>query len=247
MILIFALWQFFQGESMGQSVNLREQTDDKKEKQTEDISRERRVESQLKAAAQWGYLEDATDPIVAPPDYDIRQPGRVLELQNRDLWLRPTDMSWHLHILMTMREEPFKNYRSRTSEKSKAKEDKIEVAKRQKTKRSDDEWNYADWQPSSWSWRQPMTRTSSSSAPWQQCSSDRRRERSGWRSSGSWQSPFSWQWRTSSTRTFTRAFMTTKITSGCDGLPSFRHFRHLSCFAVRSVRDCHTTLSTCHL
>ena len=31
--------------------------------------------------------------------------------------------------------------------------------------------------------------------------------------------------------------MTTKMTSGCNGLPSFRHFCHLSCFAVRDVRD----------
>ena len=27
---------------------------------------------------------------------------------------------------------------------------------------------------------------------------------------------------------------------GCDWLPSFRHFCHLSCFAVREVRDCHS-------
>ena len=125
----------------GQSENLREQTDDKKRvKQTEDNSRERGVESQLRAAAQRGYPEDAEDPMVAPPDYDIRQSGRVLELQNSDLWLRPTDMSWHLPILMTIREEPFKNYRSKTSEKWKAKEDKIEEAKKQKIKKSDDEW-----------------------------------------------------------------------------------------------------------
>ena len=61
----------------------------------------------------------------------IRQTGMVLELQNTDLWVRPTDMSWHLPILMTIREEPFKKYRSRTSEKWKAKEDKIEEAKKQ--------------------------------------------------------------------------------------------------------------------
>ena len=53
-----------------------------------------------------------------------------------------------------------------------------------------------------------MTWTSSSSSPWQQWRSDQMRERSGWWSSGSWQSPFSWQWLTSSSRTFTRAFMT---------------------------------------
>ena len=108
--------------------------------------------------------------MVAPQDFDIRQSGRVLELQNRDLWLRPTDMSWQFPILMTIREEPFKNYRSRTSEKWRAKEDKIEEAKKQKIKRRDDEWNYDDWQPSSWSWQQPMTWTSSSSSSWKRVS-----------------------------------------------------------------------------
>ena len=97
--------------------------------------------------------------MVAPPENDISQSGRVLELQNKDL--RPIDTSWHLPILITIREELFKNCRSK---KWKAKEDKIEEAKKQKIKRSDDEWNYADWQPSSWSWQQPMTWTSSSSS-----------------------------------------------------------------------------------
>ena len=44
---------------------------------------------------------------MAPPDYEIRQSERVLELQNRDLWLRPTDMSSHFPTLITNREEPF--------------------------------------------------------------------------------------------------------------------------------------------
>ena len=61
------LWS---NSTTGQSEILREQTDDKKGKQTEDSSRE-----------------------------------------------RPTDMSWHLPILMNLGDEPFKNYRSRTSEK----------------------------------------------------------------------------------------------------------------------------------
>ena len=39
---------------------------------------------------------------------------------------------------MTIREEPPKNYRSRTSEKWKAKEDKIEEAKKQKIKKNDE-------------------------------------------------------------------------------------------------------------
>ena len=152
----------------------------KKRKKTEDNSREKGVESQQRVAAQRCYPEYATDPMVAPPDYHIRQSGRVVELQNRDLWLRPTDISWHFPILVTIREEPFKNYRSRTSEKWKAKEDKIEEAKKQKIKRSDDERNYADWQTSSWSRQQPMTWTSSSSSSWQQWSSDQTRERSDW-------------------------------------------------------------------
>ena len=50
------------------------------------------------------------------------------------------------------------------------------------------------------------------------------------RKATAWQSPFSWQWRmsTSPTRTFTRASVTTIMTSVCDGRPSFRHFCHLS-------------------
>ena len=73
--------------------------------------------------------------MVAPQDYDVRQPGRVLELQNSDLWLRPTDLSWQFHILMTIREEPFKNYCSRTAEKWKA---KFQEAQKQKIKKNDE-------------------------------------------------------------------------------------------------------------
>ena len=70
--------------------------------------------------------------MVAPQDYDIRQSARALELLNKDLWLRPTEMSWHFLFLMTIRKEPFKKYRSRTSEKWKAKENKAEEFKKQK-------------------------------------------------------------------------------------------------------------------
>ena len=82
----------------------------------EEISRERGIEAQLRATAQRAYRdqEDATDTKVAPKDYDLRQSKRVLELQNSDLWLRPPDLSWQLLILMTVREESFKNHRSRT-------------------------------------------------------------------------------------------------------------------------------------
>ena len=68
-------------------------------------------------AAQRSFTEDATDPMVAPQDYDVRPSGRVLELQNSDLWLRPQDLSWHFPMLMTIREEPFKNYRSKNIRK----------------------------------------------------------------------------------------------------------------------------------
>ena len=95
--------------------NLCDQTDDNEEKQTEDNSRLRGSESQLRAAAQRGYPnpEDAEDPMIAPQDYDVRQSGRVLELQNRDLWIRPTELSWHFPTLVTIREAPFRNLRGR--------------------------------------------------------------------------------------------------------------------------------------
>ena len=137
------------------------------------ISRERGVEGLVRAASQWGYPnpEDAEDPMMAPPADEIRQSGKVPELQSRELWSRPADMSWHFRILVTIREEPCKNHRSRAAEKWKAKEDKIEeVQKKKKTKKGDDEWIDAEWQPSSWSWQQRAICASSSSSPWQQTS-----------------------------------------------------------------------------
>ena len=61
--------------------------------------RERGIEAQLRAAAQRAHRdqEDATDPMVAPQDHhDVHQSVRVLELQNSDLWLRPTDLGTFL-------------------------------------------------------------------------------------------------------------------------------------------------------
>ena len=63
------------------TAELLEQTADKKGRSTEDTSRERGVEVQLRMAAQRGLTEDAADPKVAPQDYDVRQSGRVLEPQ----------------------------------------------------------------------------------------------------------------------------------------------------------------------
>ena len=90
--------------------------------------------------------EDVDNPTIAPKDYDVRQSGRVLELQNRDLRIRPTDLCWHFPILVTIREMPFRNYRGRSPAKLKVREDKIEEAKKQKTlKNRDGEWNSARW------------------------------------------------------------------------------------------------------
>ena len=93
-------------------------------------------------------------------------------------------MSWHFPVFVSIREEPFKNYLSRTAEKWKAKEDKIEEVnkkkkkKKKKTKKGDDGWNAAKWQPSSWSWQQTATYALSSSSSWQQMRSDHTIERS---------------------------------------------------------------------
>ena len=52
------------------------------------ISRERGIEGQLRTAVQRSCPnpEDAEDPMKAPPHDEIRQSGRFLEVQNKDLW-----------------------------------------------------------------------------------------------------------------------------------------------------------------
>ena len=60
-------------------------------------------------------ISEAVD---APQDYDICQTERVSEFQNRDFWIRPTDLSWHFPILVTICEVLFKSYRGRSSGKS---------------------------------------------------------------------------------------------------------------------------------
>ena len=44
--------------------------------------------------------------MIVSEDYDVRQSRRVLELQNRDLWIRPRELSWYFPILVTIRECP---------------------------------------------------------------------------------------------------------------------------------------------
>ena len=88
--------------------------------------------------------------MIAPQDYDIRQSGRVLELQHKDLWIRPIDLSWHFPILVTIRELLFKNYRGRSPAMWKARADKIVEAMKQKPPTNEDqEWNSGRWKSSS--------------------------------------------------------------------------------------------------
>ena len=145
--------------------NSRERVADYEKRQDEDSSYPKGLEILLRETTKRNCpnAEDIDNPKIAPQDYDVRQSERVLEFQNRDFWIRPTDLSWHYPILVTIR-EPFENVRGSSSEKSKARENMIEEAKKQKTKRSDDKWSYAEWQTSSWSWQQPMTWTSLSSS-----------------------------------------------------------------------------------
>ena len=134
----------------------------------------------VRETAKKGYPdpENFGDPVVPPQDYDVRQSGRVLELQNRHLWIRPTDLSWHFPILVTIRQMPFKNYHSRSPAKLKVREDKIEEAKKQKIPKSgDEEWNSTRWKYSSFTWT-----TSSSSSAWQEWSADETRKRTSWQS-----------------------------------------------------------------
>ena len=50
--------------------------------------------------------ENVDNPMIVSEDYDVRQSGRFLELQSRDLCIRSTDLSWHFPILMTIYECP---------------------------------------------------------------------------------------------------------------------------------------------
>ena len=96
----------------------------------------------LRETARMGYPENVDNPMIAPQDYEVRQSGRVLEVQNRKLWIQPTDLSWHFFILVTIREMPFRNYRGRSLAKLEARDE----AKQHKTlKNRDEECNSARW------------------------------------------------------------------------------------------------------
>ena len=77
--------------------NTRERTQGNEEEQGEDSSYSKSIEVLLMETARKDYPvpENVDNPLIAPQDYDVRQSGRVLELHNRDLWIRPTDLSWN--------------------------------------------------------------------------------------------------------------------------------------------------------
>ena len=74
-----------------------------RKEQAEDSSYPKGIEVLPSETARKGYPdpENVDNPMIVPQDYDARQSGRVLELQNRDLWIRPTDLSWHFPILVS--------------------------------------------------------------------------------------------------------------------------------------------------
>ena len=101
--------------------------------QGEDSSYPKAIEVMLRETARKSYPdpENIDNPMIALQDYEVRHSGRVLELQNRDLWTRLTDLSWHIPIIVTVRELPFKNYRGRSLAKLEARDE----AKKHKTQK----------------------------------------------------------------------------------------------------------------
>ena len=135
--------------------NSRERTQGNEKRKGEDSSYPEGIAVMLRVTARkvCSDPENVDNPMIAPQDYDVRQSGRVLELQNRDHWIIiPTDLSWHFLVLATVREMPFRNYSRRSSEILKAREDKIEEAMKKTLKNIDEDWNSARWKQSSWTW-----------------------------------------------------------------------------------------------
>ena len=66
---------------------MRERTQSNEKEQAEDSSYPKSIEVLMREAARKGYpdTENLDNPMIGPQDYDARQCGRVLELQNRDL------------------------------------------------------------------------------------------------------------------------------------------------------------------
>ena len=72
----------------------RNRTQGNEERKGEDCSYPKSIEVLLRETARRGYPdpEEVDNPMIAPQDYHIRESGRVLEFQNKDLWI-PTNGS----------------------------------------------------------------------------------------------------------------------------------------------------------
>ena len=66
------------------------------------------IEVILRETVMKSYLEDVDSPTVLSQSNEVRPSRRVLELQNEDLWISLTDLSWHVPIVVNIRELPFK-------------------------------------------------------------------------------------------------------------------------------------------
>ena len=69
--------------------NTRERTQNKEQEQAEDCSYPKVVEVMPRETGRKSYPdpENIGNPMIAPQDFEFRQSGRVLEFQNRDLWI----------------------------------------------------------------------------------------------------------------------------------------------------------------
>ena len=72
----------------------------RKKEQAEDSSYPKVIEVMLRETVRKSYPKNVDNPTTASRDCDVRQSARDLELQNEDLWIRPTDLLWHFPILL---------------------------------------------------------------------------------------------------------------------------------------------------
>ena len=116
----------------------------RKKEQAEDSSYPKGIEVMLRETVRKSYPENVDNPTTASRDCEVRQSARDLELQNKDLWIRPTDLLRHFPILVTIREFPFKNYRGRSIVNLEAR-DEAKKQKTQENKKSDQTHRDTTW------------------------------------------------------------------------------------------------------
>ena len=73
--------------------NTRECKQSKDKEQAEDSCYPKGIEVMLRETARKSWPENVNTPMIAARDYAVRYSGQVLEFQNKDLWIRPTDLS----------------------------------------------------------------------------------------------------------------------------------------------------------